>query len=288
MESSEDSSPFFPLELERDILETAAYLYPETIPNLLLVALSASMNERIKYRTVTSDGIAHTCRIHVLQQAICSTVKPANFFRDRVWNLFVEKNMDEDKLVEILSMCSALRSLVVFPYPERSILPRLQTMKLRRLALFLKGLFEDRLRLDPADPMFTSLTHLDLFDSLDSSSDLLSLFANLALLPALTHLALFELNDSTVGTQLLSTKGKLKVLVRMQSLVPYPAEVLPSIDDARFVSLLVSDEEYPSDWIFGTRGRLDFWARAELFVAKKRRGEIKPNSRCWIEEGDGI
>ncbi|KAJ7488941.1 hypothetical protein FB451DRAFT_1223325 [Mycena latifolia] len=136
MESSENSSPFFPLELERDIFETAAYLYPETIPNLLLVAKRVhEWIERIKYRTVTFDGIAHTCRIHVLQQAIRSTVKPTNFFRDRVWNLFVEKTMDEDELVEILSMCSALRSFVLFPSPERSILPRLQTMKLRRLAL---------------------------------------------------------------------------------------------------------------------------------------------------------
>jgi hypothetical protein len=35
---SDRCSPHLPLELEREVFETAAELYPETIPNLLLVA----------------------------------------------------------------------------------------------------------------------------------------------------------------------------------------------------------------------------------------------------------
>jgi hypothetical protein len=35
---SSDPSPFFPLELEREIFETAAYFYPEAMFSLVLVS----------------------------------------------------------------------------------------------------------------------------------------------------------------------------------------------------------------------------------------------------------
>jgi hypothetical protein len=35
---SSDPSPFFPLELEREIFETAAYFHPETRSSLVLVS----------------------------------------------------------------------------------------------------------------------------------------------------------------------------------------------------------------------------------------------------------
>ncbi|KAJ7131406.1 hypothetical protein C8R44DRAFT_774790 [Mycena epipterygia] len=48
-------SPSFPPELEREIFESAAQLYPNTIPNLLLVARRVNeWIERIKCNTVTS------------------------------------------------------------------------------------------------------------------------------------------------------------------------------------------------------------------------------------------
>jgi hypothetical protein len=56
------------------------------------------------------------------------------------------------------------------------------------------------------------------------------------------------------------------------------SENLQSIDDVRYVCMVVSDEDYLEEWIIATRGGLDFWARADAFIAKKRRGEIKPSS----------
>jgi hypothetical protein len=68
----------------------------------------------------------------------------------------------------------------------------------------------------------------------------------------------------------------------------------------------VANDGYEQDWFDGVNDGLYFWARAELFIAKKRRGEIKPSSfssfpalagstsdfisgsRCWIEDEDGI
>jgi hypothetical protein len=45
--------------------------------------------------------------------------------------------------------------------------------------------------------------------------------------------------------------------------------------------MVVSDEDYVIEWIIGTRGGFDFWARADAFIAKKRRGEIHPSmSSC--------
>ncbi|KAJ7255764.1 hypothetical protein C8J57DRAFT_1518054 [Mycena rebaudengoi] len=57
-----------------------------------------------------------------------------------------------------------------------------------------------------------------------------------------------------------------------------------SIDDPRFVMIVVM--RYLEDWLVGANGGTDFWVRAELFVAKKRRGEIQPATRCRIEESD--
>ncbi|KAJ7605939.1 hypothetical protein DFH06DRAFT_1348359 [Mycena polygramma] len=66
-----------------------------------------------------------------------------------------------------------------------------------------------------------------------------------------------------------------------------PDDLAP-IDDARVVYMAVSDAKYEEEWVIGTRGGLDFWARADAFIAKKRRGEIEPSSRCWIVHADGI
>ncbi|KAJ7488973.1 hypothetical protein FB451DRAFT_681221 [Mycena latifolia] len=290
MISNQELLPIFPLELEREIFETTADLYPATIPNLLLVSQRAcEWIERIKYRTVTSTGAGLFCPFRVVQQAIRSNSKPAGFFHDRVRNLFIETTfIGEDELQEILSVCSGIRSLVLYAFSGPSTLRSLGAIKPQRLSLFLTGLFQDLRSVDPSHPVFTFVTHFDLFDSLVNTPDFQSVWANLILFPALTHLSLLRFGGSTIGRDLLAANMKLEVLVHMQGSGEYPHDALPSIDDPRFVAMVLSDDEYESDWLAGTKGGLDFWARAELFIAKKRRGEIQPSSRCWIEPGDGI
>jgi hypothetical protein len=52
------------------------------------------------------------------------------------------------------------------------------------------------------------------------------------------------------------------------------------IDDVNFVYMdLGYRNVYLCDgWLAQTRGGIDFWARADAFVEKKRRGEIQPSS----------
>ncbi|KAJ7111323.1 hypothetical protein C8R44DRAFT_985491 [Mycena epipterygia] len=293
---SEDSVPFLPPELERTIFESAAELHPGTILNLLLVSRRVNeWIERLQYNTVTSSGSGTSCRFDVLQRAVRSDLKPASFFHDRVQYLYVDwRNKDGLRSAEILSACSGIRSLVLLFLVGPSLLSSLGAMKPQRLGIFLKGIFPTMESTDLSHPMFTFVTHLDIFDSLSHDfydfhwpwSDDWS-WSNFGLLPALTHLSLLKFRDSDVGTVLLSQCRKLEVLIRMAGSAPHPSD-LPSIDDVRFVSMVVPDRDYEGDWIIGTKGEMDFWARADAFVAKRRRGEVKPDSRYWIEDGDGI
>ncbi|KAJ7689297.1 hypothetical protein B0H17DRAFT_1202419 [Mycena rosella] len=283
--SSEDPSPVLPLDLEREILGTAAELYPETIPNLLLVAHRVQdWIERLKYKTVTSSGVGSSCPFRALRQAIRSNLKPPDFFHHRVRHLFLGLGTTTiaGELEGTLSICRGIQSLVLFAFAGPSILPSLGAMQLRRLSIDLKALFGTR-PIDTGHLAFTFVTHLDIFGDTTGQPDLL---ANLARLPALTHLALFRYHTAILETELSKNK-KLQVLIHMQS-VGYADDHWISIDDTRFVYMMLSDDEYERDWVVGVKGGMDFWARAALFVAKKRRGEIKPSSRCWIEDGDGI
>ncbi|KAJ7488926.1 hypothetical protein FB451DRAFT_1390123 [Mycena latifolia] len=281
MISGGSSSPRLPLELEREIFETAAELYPETIytPCLLLVAKRVhEWIERIKYRAVASEPTpAYPLRL--LQNAICSNSKPTGFFHDRVRHLFIDDDsVPEDDLLLILSSCSGIRSLMLTTCPGPSVLPRLAAIHLRRLSISLFELFGSIHAIDLSHPAFTSVTHLELFEELS----LFTAFpwSNFALLPALTHLSLYELHESN-AIDILSQYPKLVVLISMND-AEYPTvvnkEELPSIDDARFVCMELSYGNYVDDWLAATKGDVDFWVRAERFIAKKRRGEIQPST----------
>ncbi|KAJ7062454.1 hypothetical protein B0H15DRAFT_463526 [Mycena belliarum] len=281
-------SPAIPLELEREIFETAAYSSPEVIRNLVLVAHRAyEWIDRIRYQTVSSHGSA--CPFRFLQQAIRSNSKTDDFFHDRVRNLFVDFMKDgiqRNDLPDVLSMCTGVRSLVLLGVTVEPLMSTyLRNLKLQRLSFFLiPGL----VWIDPLYPVFASLTHLDLFDDLSNGSvDFPSLLADLALLPALTHLALFNVDPAELEPEDIPALKKIEVLVIMELSKPHYLSMY-SFDDPRIVVMWLNNEEYAEDWLNGTRGDPDFWARAELFIGMRRREEIYPNSRCWIEPGDGV
>ncbi|KAJ7888467.1 hypothetical protein B0H13DRAFT_2277407 [Mycena leptocephala] len=278
-----DSSPIFPPELERKICEAAAYLHPETIPTLLLVAQRVrEWIEGIRFETVTSTGTLSTCPIRVLKEVIQLNSKPASFFRGvRHLNLFFEGPED---IPEILSACSEIQHLAVVRYAvPLSTIPSLAALKPRRLSLYLKHFNSFDLR-----PMFTFVTHLDTLDSLPflPNDNIAHWLSFMTLLPALTHLSLRRGFDMT--RDVLARCKKLEVLVFMHT-TPKARQHLVSVNDYRFVHMfLLLFWDRVHDWVTGANGGIDFWARAEAFIAKKRRGEIAPSSRCWIEEGDGI
>ncbi|KAF7369284.1 hypothetical protein MVEN_00256200 [Mycena venus] len=160
----------------------------------------------------------------------------------------------------------------------------------RRLGLTSKSL----IGIDPRDPMFSFLTHL-LIDHNGIPSHLITYMStSLSHLPALTHLAMcdFELRypSSCAATEkaILTTCKGLRVLVVDPETIRL--EGLPSVDDVRFIYMKWMGDlrRLIEGWVAETRGGIDFWARADAFVAKRRRGEILPASRCWIEVDDGI
>ncbi|KAJ7882118.1 hypothetical protein B0H13DRAFT_1891044 [Mycena leptocephala] len=192
-------------------------------------------------------------------------LKPASFFYDCVQHLLV-KELPVNQLEEILSVCSGVKSLALFQRPG-PLTPALGAMR-------------------PLPPIFTFVTHLDLYTSIQEGAG--NIVGHLALFPALTHLAGFYSGYNVFAV--LERCPKLEALIDMHPPLPQWAQI--PIEDPRFVSMEVSHEchakEYANAWVMGTRGGMDFWARADAFIAKKRRGEITPSTRCWIEEADGI
>ncbi|KAJ7677794.1 hypothetical protein DFH06DRAFT_1316594 [Mycena polygramma] len=282
-------SPFFPPELERQIFETTAELYPGSVSRLLRVSKRVhEWIEPIKFNTVTSVGTHASCPIDVLWLTIESNTKPVSFFGHSVRHLYLQPEgpFGLYRVLKIISTCSGLQSLWLghLPNGHELLIPSLAALRPRRLSIYLTPLLEKQTR---CLPMFTFVTHLDILDHLFMIPEhkIPRWTSFLALLPALTHLLGFL--DSKIATEILASCPNLKLLVLHQGLSP--AHNLPVIDDARYVCMLNADiADCYEDWIVGIRGGLDFWARADAFVAKKRRGEIKPSSRCWIVAEDGI
>ncbi|KAJ7732078.1 hypothetical protein DFH07DRAFT_1065630 [Mycena maculata] len=283
----------FPFDLEREIFETAAEVNPAVIPNLLLVSHRVHQwIEKIRYRTFTSERHRSASRVSLLRNVIQSKSKSPSFLHDHVRQLFIDHllpNLDVDELNEILEACSGIRFLVLFQASAPSILPALGAMKPRRFCIFLAALFKGIPSMDLAHAAFSCVTHLEIFETVETLLRNLPSFtwSTLSLLPVLTHLGVYKLDSLAVSTEILASCTQLAVLVAIYN-TPSDFNELLSIDERRFVAILLSDDDYEKDWLTGTRGGLDFWARADSFVAKKRRREIDPDSRCWILPEDGI
>lgn len=125
--------------------------------------------------------------------------------------------------------------------------------------------------------MFTLVTHLTVSDGSIFDSAVEGWAPFLAQLPSLTHLAIhygFHMLD-----ELLTSCKKLEVMVFLHpSRIPAGQRIyLNSVGDPRFLFMALPALDQVDDWVRGTRGGMDFWARADAFVAKKRRGEIEPS-----------
>ncbi|KAJ6564571.1 hypothetical protein B0H19DRAFT_1068108 [Mycena capillaripes] len=279
-----DSSPFFPPELEREMFEVTAQLYPQAIARLVLVSRRVyEWIERFRYRTIIPDQIPTlrqrmACSFRTLQRVIRSDSKPATFFRDYVRHAFIF-NVDEHELAEVLAHCSGIQNLVLSLSLQPSIVIRLTALRPRRLSIYMNE------EMDLWKPIFTLVTHLEILDYLPLVPEG-KLARCLAMLPLLSHLALFHY-CAEVAPDVLAPCRNLEVLVCMHTSYDLERRNLSSVEDIRFVHM-APNQNRAHDWLTGVEGGMDTWARADAFAAKRRRGEIKPSSRCWIEEGDGI
>ncbi|KAJ7176868.1 hypothetical protein C8R46DRAFT_1077552 [Mycena filopes] len=282
-------SPVLPLELERDIFETAAILFPEVIPSLLLVShCVCEWTEQIRYRTVTANGERSTCGFRDLQRAIQSNRRPPSFFSTHVRHLVVPSfflRVESYETVHtVLAACTGVQHLAFVNRLSPSHLPALAQLRPHRLLIAMDPLLTETDSV-VSRPMFTSVTHLGLF--LLDSIDLSAWPSFLNSLPSLTHLLLPDLRLSAMVAPILATCKSLQVLIDFGH-----SSAAPELDDAggddRFVYMKIPNESPLDEWLKGTRGEVDHWARADMFIAKKRRGEIEPKTRCWIEDSDGV
>ncbi|KAJ7303546.1 hypothetical protein DFH08DRAFT_986409 [Mycena albidolilacea] len=287
---SSDPSPFFPPELERKIFETATYFHPETRSSLVLVSRRVyEWIDGIKYSAVTPGGAQWSCSVRHLLRAIQSNSKPASFFHRHVERVFSNALLiNASDMQQILSTCSGVQNLITLNSDthSKSIIPSIATFKPRRLSIYWLFILRD---IDPRQPMFAFLTHFDLFKLLLGPNGPQSAFVTQ--LPALTH---FAAHSSTIAggefsalaQNILPARKSLRVFVSRP--LRLPVEILPFTHDVRFVYMNLQYPDFEDGWIVQTRGGTDFWARADAFVGKKRRGEIRPASRCFIEPADDI
>ncbi|KAK6991858.1 hypothetical protein R3P38DRAFT_3227272 [Favolaschia claudopus] len=160
---------------------------------------------------------------------------------------------------------------------DTSVIPILSEMHhLRRLAGNFRGLFAG---IDFTQPIYSSLTHLDIFDG---GWDLSILVAAVSVLPALTHLCLNTQywdrvkEDSSgvfVGCPTLEVLLFQWSMVTTMGMDEYESNKEPRILDVRIVIGVYDD--YFDEWEADARGSLSFWAEADSFVSKKRKGEIE-------------
>ncbi|KAJ7446329.1 hypothetical protein FB451DRAFT_1291881 [Mycena latifolia] len=261
-----ETQPTFPLELEREIFEITALMHPSTIPLVLRVARRVLIwIEPLLYRVVHISALPpHPPMARAF--LLATKTKPPTFFHAVRRMLLEDGVWDLEETRVILKLCTRIVDLAAMRETvDPTLLPILTKMPLRRLSVALYELFGGIGSIDFTHPMFTSITHLDAFD------DPRHIYARIPSLPSLTHLSLDTRVSSDVLKTLLENCPRLEILIVAFGAVAHDdvleyARTTP-ISDVRFVVGLWPDYDAPD-------GLPNFWALADDFVARKRRGEI--------------
>ncbi|KAJ6476347.1 hypothetical protein C8R45DRAFT_1217029 [Mycena sanguinolenta] len=266
-----DPEPVFSPELERTIFEIAAVLDFHFIPTLLRVARRVlQWIEPLFYRDIVIDD---STRAEAFRQAL--EVK-TDLLASSVQHIFVTGYSDwpEEDIRLLLRLCAPQLLSLASSSPtfyEPTLLPIFSHMtQLRRWEGRLDLLFGGYPTVDLSLPAFHTVTHMNVYDDFTIENHTV-ICVGLSALPCLTHLCL---KKSTLAhiPRILTQCAHLQVL----AVIAYPATVIadnPPTTDVRFVVSRIG--RYLRDWGVGVRGGADFWAAADEFVARKRRGEIK-------------
>ncbi|KAJ7151815.1 hypothetical protein C8R43DRAFT_483283 [Mycena crocata] len=282
----------FPPELEREIFEVAALMYPKMIPNLLRVAHRVLLwIEPLLYRTIlipifeAYDGASS-------QMLRLGKTKPPDFFHHAVKdvNLYAFQIMrnnksfwSNDDLESVLRQCSgAERLLMVAEARAPPMLPMLEEMRPKQVTLILRL---NNLHLDFSRPLFRNVTHLAIGE-LERNSSLgepipaqWHHWQAIFRLPALTHLALGHATPASSVQAMLSAMPRLRVLLIITdsefAAADFSTNLLPPDDR---VVILDFASLHHLDVLAGTRAIDDIWSWANDFVSRKRGGQIDASS----------
>ncbi|KAJ7065615.1 hypothetical protein C8F01DRAFT_1351575 [Mycena amicta] len=182
-----------PPELEREIFQYTAELYPNAIPRLLCVAHRVLVwIEPMAYHTINVDSSKR-----FLAFMAASKVKPPEFFAKHARRILIDKSFAgplKDACAALALCTNATRIAGVHDSLSRLLLPVIIPMRLERIALFLTDIFPKGISaVDLSLPCFQTLTHLDIYDSVSDEHDAMVYATKLCALPALTHLSLSDL-----------------------------------------------------------------------------------------------
>ncbi|KAJ7757230.1 hypothetical protein DFH07DRAFT_958827 [Mycena maculata] len=181
----------------------------------------------------------------------------------------------------IISASSSVEDLWILA-ERHSLLPIIGALPLKRLHCSLQILFGHAAQIDFAHPLFSRLTHLELFDTVPWTG-----VTDLALIPHLSHLCFTQNGFLSDSLPILSTCKSLRVLVFLTldesdppRLVEEYSALTQLAKDPRFVMMACDN----FDWQMGALTGTDYWSRAEDFIAKRVSGQIDPLQ--YMIEGD--
>ncbi|KAJ7480275.1 hypothetical protein B0H11DRAFT_2233398 [Mycena galericulata] len=285
--SSSLALPILPVELEKEIFEIAAYSRPLCIPKLMLVAWRVKIwVEPLLYRIVILLGDRRLVCLDEMEGYPYEDDKiftrfrytPPSVFRHSVRHLCL--NLVFDPVAEfILSASPGVEDLWIVSYGagNASLLPIISPLPLKRLHCCLEALFIPDTQIDFTHQLFSHITHLEIFT--DNNPEVTQPWSEIALIPHLTHLGFNYENFLHLSPAILNTCKSLRVLVfLMINISEYPPliEEHPELDDLvkdpRFVQMACA--QYIKDWQMGALTGVDYWSRAEEFIAKRKSGEI--------------
>ncbi|KAJ7622104.1 hypothetical protein FB45DRAFT_1031800 [Roridomyces roridus] len=286
-------SPLLPPELEREILVTAAYMDPLDIPQLMLVSWRAKLwVEPFLYRVVvlSKSGRENSEALngrsgypfHGAYRYFKALSIPPATLRDSVRHLCLVY-VDVDVVTPILSAASAVEDLWINTLTF-DLWTRISAMSLRRLHCNIEAAQQPSI--DVTRPVFRNLTHLEIFGIVTEDEHFWSALADV---PHLTHLSFNEdPHMLTIVPTLLAECISLRALIFL-SLEPVPvledyreSNLADLAHDPRFVQLVC--RRYVRDWQLGALIGVDYWSRADDFIAKRRSGES--DSLQYMMTGD--
>ncbi|KAJ6546612.1 hypothetical protein B0H10DRAFT_2130982 [Mycena sp. CBHHK59/15] len=257
-----------PVELERDIFELAAWLHPETIQTLILVAKRVCIwIEPLLYHVVLLRGGGDSERLLRMMDS-----KPPEFLREHVRHLALSSTISRSDVKRILSMCTNITDLALWTgdtYPDLlSEMGRLNN--LAQLSINLYEVFGRNQSPSPVQfeqPAFSHLTHLDIFSTLPEV-----LWPVFGKIPHLTHLSFTDYYVPELLAHVIDVCQSLQVLIVLWTQEAEHGIQEPDITDQRFC--LISCPDFEEDWNLGAWGGMDFWAKSDAFVERKRQGLI--------------
>ncbi|KAJ7055447.1 hypothetical protein C8F01DRAFT_1145328 [Mycena amicta] len=290
--------PHFPRELEREILEIAAEKWSHDVPKLLLVARRVHLwLEPFLYRSIYLHFPLGPDRKTDAQVALLrmTSSKPPSFLVRAVRQVsidFMHGFVNPEvglQFPPVLQHCTGMTCLAMNKTRDSviggKIFDVLNLVRLQRLAVFLGDLMPHPTPMDAHQPIFCSLTHLEVMDmEIDADPRCVPFLKSL---PALTHLALRpQPYDTGVAITLVQPDGCTHLQILVLLLVPSPglaweveekwANVIGcSVDDPRVV---VAPLSHFTDCI-SEQGHT-YWHESEIFIQKRRLGLI-PKDQYW-------